>query len=53
MKEYKLVDNIELWGPEAYYGLVIDEKELNRLAREWDKDIEALMEDLEEIEDEE
>lgn len=49
MKNYRLIDNIEKWGTEAYYGLVIDEEELNRLAHDWDMDTEGLMKDLEEV----
>ena len=51
MKKYRLIDNIEAWGTEAKYGDIITEDELIRLADEWDKDIDTLMEDLEEIED--
>ena len=51
MKTYKLIENIESWGDEAYYGLTISEEELATLSREWDKDIDELMEDLEETND--
>lgn len=51
MKTYKLIENIENWGDEAYYGLTISEEELAALSREWDKDIDELMEDLEEMND--
>jgi hypothetical protein len=53
MKKYRIVENIDSWignQPANDETLIIDQKELERLAREWEKPISELMEDLEEIE---
>jgi hypothetical protein len=53
MKKYRIVENIDSWignQPANDETLIIDQKELERLAREWEKPIAELMEDLEEIE---
>ena len=49
MKTYTLnTENPEKWGIEAYNGMVIDEDEVKRLAKEWSVSIEELLKDLEE-----
>jgi hypothetical protein len=53
MKKYRIVENIDSWignQPANDETLIIDQKELERLAREWEKPIAELMQDLEEIE---
>jgi hypothetical protein len=53
MKKYRIVENIDSWignQPANDETLIIDQKELERLAREWEKPIDELMQDLEEIE---
>ena len=53
MKTYTLnTESPEKWGIEAYNGMVIDEDEVKRLAKEWSISIEELLKDLEETEDE-
>ena len=53
MKTYTLnTESPEKWGIEAYNGMVIDEDEVKRLAKEWSISIEELLKDLEETEEE-
>lgn len=52
MTKYRIVKNIEGWLgvlTPTDENTIIDEDELNRLSVEWEKPIEELMEDLEEI----
>lgn len=52
MKTYKIISNQEKWlgnQEPTDENLTIDEQELNRLAAEWDKPIDELMEDLQEV----
>lgn len=54
MKKYRIINNIEGWlGNQSptEENLTIDEAELKRLSQEWEKPIDELMEDLEEIEE--
>ena len=53
MKTYTLnTESPEKWGIEAYNGMVIDEDEVKRLAKEWSISIEELLKDLDETEEE-
>ena len=52
MKKYRIVKNIEGWlGVEhpTEENTIIDEDELKRLSNDWEKPVEELMADLEEI----
>lgn len=52
MKKYRIVKNIESWlGVEnpTNENTIIDEDELKRLSNDWEKPVEELMADLEEI----
>lgn len=50
MKRYRIIDNFEAWGPEAGPETIVDETELDRLAKAWDVDKDKLLDDLEELE---
>ena len=53
MKKYRIVKNYDEWGFDVDVpndeNTIIDEDELKRLANDWEKPVEELMEDLEEI----
>ena len=52
MKKYRIVKNFDSWfnvDVPNDENTIIDEDELNRLANDWEKPVEELMEDLEEI----
>ena len=52
MKKYKIINNLDSWvgnQPATEETTIISQQELERLAREWEKPIEELMQDLEEI----
>ena len=54
MKQYRIVKNIEGWlGGQTpnNENIIIDEDELKRLSNDWEKPIEELMDDLEEVEE--
>ena len=54
MKKYRIVRNYDSWfnvDVPNDDNTIIDEDELNRLANDWEKPIEELMEDLEEVND--
>ena len=54
MKKYRIVRNYDEWGFDVDVpneeNTIIDQEELERLSREWEKPIEELMDDLEEME---
>ena len=53
MKKYRIVKNIEGWlGVErpTEENTIVTEEEVQELSKEWEKPIEELMDDLEEIE---
>ena len=48
--KYKLnAENPSTWGTEAYNGRIIDEDEVKWLAHEWNKSVDKLLEELEEL----
>ena len=53
MKKYKIIKNFDEWLPYDVpneKNTIIDEEELQRLAADWEKTVDELKEDLEEIE---
>ena len=54
MKQYRIVKNIENWlGIEkpTDENTIVTEEEVQELSKEWEKPIEELMDDLEEMEE--
>lgn len=54
MKKYKIVKNIEGWlGVEhpTEVNTIVTEEEVQELSKAWEKPIEELMDDLEEVEE--
>lgn len=53
MKKYRIVKNYDEWGYDVDVpneeNTIIDEDELKRLSNDWEKPIEELMDDLEEV----
>ena len=53
MKKYKIIKNFDEWLPYDVPNndnIIIDDDELKRLSTDWEKTIDELKEDLEEIE---
>ena len=52
MKQYRIVNNIENWLGVEYpteENTIVTEEEVQELSKAWEKPIEELMDDLEEI----
>ena len=53
MKRYRIKpEHLDEWGEDVTEDYIVTEEELAYLARQWEKPVEELLEDLEEIEEE-